>query len=296
MLINHKLGSLADFGVRSWPSYRYAYLFWIILAGLAAIYALSHHLRLSAGSFGAGYSKWGMRRKGLGTKDGRRGTILPSNNTMLSIAFLIVLSVVLCLVGYDYISPSSTTLNFASYRKRAFVPYGINKAFWTSGNRFGYMAFAMTPLVVLFALKAPPFAFLSLRPLTHLYSDKLALFHRAAAWLVWAFTTVHTILWTIQLFKDKHNGRAVWFTIWNSYHFIFGCIAYGLMTAVMVLSLKPVRKHGFEVSRNLTIVALTPLVLLHCTCGACLLNHRLFHYPSSSALVLDGRSPYSLGM
>ncbi|KIR59289.1 ferric-chelate reductase [Cryptococcus bacillisporus CA1873] len=230
----------------SWPSYRYAYLFWIILAGLAAIYALSHHLRLSAGSLGAGYSKWGMRRKGLGTKDGRRGTILPSNNILLSIAFLIALSVVLCLVGYDYINPSSATLNFASYQKRGFVPYGISKAFWTLGNRFGYMAFAMTPLVVLFALKAPPFAFLSLRPLTHLYYDKLALFHRAAAWLVWSFTTVHTILWTIQLFRDKRDGRAVWFTIWNSYHFIFGCIAYGLMTAVMVLSLKPVRKHGFE--------------------------------------------------
>lgn len=106
--------------------------------------------------------------KRLGTKDGRRGTILPSNNTMLSIAFLIVLSVVLCLVGYDYISPSSTTLNFASYRKRAFVPYGISKAFWTSGNRFGYMAFAMTPLVVLFALKAPPFAFLSLHARLHI--------------------------------------------------------------------------------------------------------------------------------
>ncbi|KIR56701.1 ferric-chelate reductase [Cryptococcus gattii Ru294] len=230
----------------SWPSYRYAYLFWIILAGLAAIYALSHHLRLSAGSLGAGYSKWGMRRKGLGSKDGRRGTILPSNNILLSIAFLIVLSVVLCLVGYDYINPSSATLNFASYQKRGFVPYGISKTFWTLGNRFGYMAFAMTPLVVLFALKAPPFAFLSLRPLTHLYYDKLALFHRAAAWLVWSFTTVHTILWTIQLFRDKRDGRAVWFTIWNSYHFIFGCIAYGLMTAVMVLSLKPVRKHGFE--------------------------------------------------
>ncbi|WVO24711.1 uncharacterized protein IAS62_006081 [Cryptococcus decagattii] len=195
----------------SWPSYRYAYLFWIILAGLAAIYALSHHLRLSAGSLGAGYSKWGMRRKGLGTKDGRRGTILPSNNILLSIAFLIALSVVLCLVGYDYINPSSATLNFASYQKRGFVPYGISKAFWTLGNRFGYMAFAMTPLVVLFALKAPPFAFLSLRPLTHLYNDKLALFHRAAAWLVWSFTTVHTILWTIQLFKDKRDGRAFFY-------------------------------------------------------------------------------------
>ncbi|XAO27422.1 hypothetical protein I312_106276 [Cryptococcus bacillisporus CA1280] len=195
----------------SWPSYRYAYLFWIILAGLAAIYALSHHLRLSAGSLGAGYSKWGMRRKGLGTKDGRRGTILPSNNILLSIAFLIALSIVLCLVGYDYINPSSATLNFASYQKRGFVPYGISKAFWTLGNRFGYMAFAMTPLVVLFALKAPPFAFLSLRPLTHLYYDKLALFHRAAAWLVWSFTTVHTILWTIQLFRDKRDGRAFFY-------------------------------------------------------------------------------------
>ncbi|KAL0245519.1 hypothetical protein I308_104651 [Cryptococcus tetragattii IND107] len=259
----------------SWPSYRYAYLFWIILAGLAAIYALSHHLRLSAGSLGAGYSKWGMRRKGLGSKDGRRGTILPSNNILLSIAFLIVLSVVLCVVGYDYINPSSATLNFASYQKRGFVPYGISKAFWTLGNRFGYMAFAMTPLVVLFALKAPPFAFLSLRPLTHLYNDKLALFHRAAAWLVWSFTTVHTILWTIQLFRDKRDGRAVWFTIWNSYHFIFGCIAYGLMTAVMVLSLKP-----------FFYIAHVVLVFLTIVCS--IIHHPVLWFWMVAALILWG--------
>ncbi|WVQ84567.1 hypothetical protein IAT38_006721 [Cryptococcus sp. DSM 104549] len=268
----------------SWPSYRYAYLLWMVLAFLAAVYALSHHLRLSGGSLGAAYARWGIRRKVFGRKTAsgsRRGTTLPSNNMMVAITILLVVTIVLCLIGSDYVRPSSSTLDFStSFRKRASVSYSIPKSFWTSGSRFGFMAFALMPLVVLFALKAPPFALLAVRAFTHVYSDKLALLHRAAAWIVWGFTTIHVVLWTIQLFQDQRNGRAVWFIIFNSYRFIFGCVAYGMMTAVMALSLRPVRKHSYE----FFYMAHVTFVFLTIVCSA--IHHPVLWFWMAGALGL----------
>ncbi|KAK8853337.1 hypothetical protein IAR55_004041 [Kwoniella newhampshirensis] len=245
----------------SWPSYRYAYLLWMVLALLTAIYALAHHLRLSGGSLRAAFKKWAMRRRPVGKKTagGVRGRALPSNGAMVAIAIIVIISCVLALIGSDYIQPTSSILDFSTSFRKRYVPYSIGKSFWTSGSRFGYMAFALVPLVVLFALKAPPFAIFAIRPITHLFADKLLLFHRASAWLVWAFTTIHVVLWTIQLFQDQRNGRAIWFIMWGSQRFIFGCIAYGAMTAVMVLSMKPIRKHGYEdIKRKLDPVYDTP--------------------------------------
>nr|ODO04175.1 ferric-chelate reductase [Cryptococcus depauperatus CBS 7855] len=262
----------------SWPSYRYVYIMWFIFAAIALLYAISHHIRLSGGSLGAIYTKWGIRRKAFGRpSNGRRGMVLPSNNIMVSIAILVAIPVALTLVGPDYVKPKLSVFN---YTKRAFVPYTINKAFWTSGNRFGDMAFALIPLVVLFALKAPPFAVFCLRPFTHLFHDKLVLFHRVAAWLVWAITTVHVILWTIQLFKDQHDGKAVWFTMWHNYRFVFGCIAYGLMTALMVASLKPARKHAYE----FFYIAHVILVCGTIVCSA--IHHPVLWWWMAAALIL----------
>ncbi|WVW86333.1 hypothetical protein I302_108377 [Kwoniella bestiolae CBS 10118] len=269
----------------SWPSYRYAYLLWFVFIALAGIYALSHHLRLSGGSLAAGFKKWGMRRKPVGRKSagGARGMALPSNGAIISIGIMTAVAVVLALIGADYINPNSSTLNFAdSFRKRASIGYTINKAWWTTGSRFGFMAFALMPLVVLLALKAPPIAIFAMRGFTHLYSDKLALFHRAAAWIVWGFTTVHVVLWTVQLFQDQQKGRAVWFLIWNSYRFIFGCVAYAAMTAVMVLSLKPLRKNSYE----FFYFAHVGFVLLTIVCSA--IHHPVLWFWMAGALALWG--------
>ncbi|WVQ66655.1 uncharacterized protein L199_004842 [Kwoniella botswanensis] len=269
----------------SWPSYRYAYLLWFVFIALGGIYALSHHLRLSGGSLGAGFKKWGMKRKPVGRKraGGARGMALPSNSALISIGIMSIVTVVLALIGADYINPNSSTFNFGdSFRKRASIGYTINKAWWTTGSRFGFMAFALMPLVVLFALKAPPIAIFAIRGFTHLYSDKLALFHRAAAWIVWGFTTVHVVLWTVQLFQDQQNGRAVWFLIWNSYRFIFGCVAYAAMTAVMVLSLKPFRKNSYEFFYAAHVV----FVVLTIVCSA--IHHPVLWFWMAGALALWG--------
>lgn len=235
----------------------------MVLALMAIVYALAHHLRLSGGSLGAAYAKWGMRRHTIGSKKpGGRGRTLPSNSILTFIALIFVVSCAFCVIGADYVNPSSSVLDFSTSfrRKRASSSpsYTIQKSYWTSGSRFGFIAFALTPLVVLFALKSPPFAVLSLKMLSELHADKLMTFHRASAWLVWLFTTVHVVLWTLQLFYDSYNGRAVWFYLWGNYRFLFGCVAYGCMCGVMVLSLRPIRKHGYEVSFDLFCLGCAP--------------------------------------
>ncbi|WWC91876.1 uncharacterized protein L201_006825 [Kwoniella dendrophila CBS 6074] len=273
----------------SWPSYRYAYLLWFVFIALAGIYALAHHLRLSGGTIGAGFKKWAMKRKPLGRKKkagGSRGIALPSNGSMISIGIIVAISCVLALIGSDYINPNSSTFNFSdsfnSKKKRAIIGYTINKSFWTLGSRFGFISFALIPLVVLLALKSPPIAIFSWKFFTNLYSDKLALFHKSTAWLVYIFTTVHVVLWTIQLFRDHQNGKAVWFLIWNSYRFIFGCVAYGAMTAVMVLSLKPIRKNSYEFFYWAHVVT----VLLTIVCSA--IHHPILWFWMAGALALWG--------
>lgn len=254
---------------RSKPSYRYAVLLWIVILFLACIYALFHHLRYSGGFVGAAFSRWSVRKKGIEGRPSKSkaqgGFSAPpetarkkhhshySNGALLVSAIFIIFPLVLCVVGADYLPPSTSLFAFA---KRAVAEttsapsYQIDKSFWTSGARFGLIAFALLPLVVLFALKAPPIAIFSLRPFTHLFSDKLAALHRTAAWLVWIVTSAHVGLWTAQLFIDTRgdgSGRKVWFVVWLKWRFIFGAVAYGFMTAVMILSLRPVRKHRYEV-------------------------------------------------
>ena len=278
------------------PSYRYAYLLWMVLAVIALIYAAAHHLRLSRGSLGAGYTRWGMRRTTIGSqKPGARNRSLPSNNVLVGVAVIAIATIVLSIIGSDYIAPSTSVLDFATLplRRDTNPAYTISKAFWTSGSRLGDMAFSLMPLVVLLALKSPPIAVLSLRALTHLWADKLAIIHRAVAWLIWALTTIHVILWTIQLFRDQLNGKAAWISMWSSYRFIFGCVAYGALTAVMLFSLRPVRKARYEVS-FLRLHSLTT-VLLSRPRHFRLRHHRSMRSASSSIVVLDGRCCCALG-
>ncbi|KAK4689596.1 hypothetical protein P7C73_g496, partial [Tremellales sp. Uapishka_1] len=264
-----------DAHLMSSPSYRYAYLLWIVLAFLILLYTISHHLRLSGTSLGATYTKWGMKRRTVGAR--RLSKSLPANSALLSMAIIIIPTVLLCILGQDYIAPSDGVFSF---RKRSGPTYSIGKSFWTSGSRFGDLAFALTPFVVLVALKSAPFGFLSFRGLTHLYFDKLAAIHRMAAWLLWALTTVHVVLWTVQLFQDQYNGKPVWLVMFTNYRFIFGVVAYGAMTAVMLFSLRPIRKGRYE----FFYIAHVVFVLLTLVCSA--IHHPPLWYWMAAALIL----------
>ncbi|ORX39399.1 hypothetical protein BD324DRAFT_619556 [Kockovaella imperatae] len=236
----------------STPSYRYAYILWMAFALIALIYIVAHHARLGRGSVPASLSRWSMRRHIVGSKKpGRRNRALPSNG-VLSVGILLVVPVVaLSIIGPDYIAPWASTFNFTAralkIRSSATAPsVTIQKSLWTLGSRMGFIAFALMPLVVLLALKSPPVAFLSLRPTAQLFADKLATLHRITAWLIWAITTAHVVLWTVQLFQDQYQGIPTWVYLWGNYRFICGAVAYFAMTALMVMSLRPVRKHRYE--------------------------------------------------
>lgn len=252
----------------SYPSYRYQYMLWFILALIALLYTVIHHARVSSGSFGAMYSRWSVRRRTLGSQKGgsQASRVLPSNGLIIMMATVIIAVLALCVVGPDYISPSTFVLNYGSTKKRALTSpvFTINKSFWSSGSRFGDMAFALLPLVVLLALKSPPVALLANRVVAQIYADKMAIFHRASAWLVWFITTIHVVLWTIQLFQDSYNGSSTWIALWTNYRFICGAAAYLFMCLVMVLSLRPIRKKGYEFFYISHVV----LVILTLACSA----------------------------
>ena len=283
----------------------------MVLALIAIVYAIAHHVRLSGGSMGAAYSSWGMKRVTLGSKkSGRRARAWPSNSVLVAAGIIAIVTAVLCVVGADYIIPSSSVLDFSSSFKRSVRPsyarrvveamkransspyYTITKSFWTSGSRFGDIAFALMPLVVLFALKAPPVAVLSIKWLTHLFADKLASFHRLSAWIVWIATTVHVVLWTIQLFQDSYNGKKVWVVMWTNYRFIAGSVAYLALTLVMALSIRPIRKNRYEVSRSsksFTVILtkqffyIAHVITVLVTIAACAVHHPVLWYWMAAA-------------
>ncbi|RSH80974.1 uncharacterized protein EHS24_008405 [Apiotrichum porosum] len=268
----------------STPSYRYAVIFWMVLAGIAVTYAVAHHLRIAGGSIGAGFNKWGMRRVTIGSKKGSRSTALPSNSVLLVSLLVTGLAIALCFVGTDYIAPG---LGLFSAAKRGMATntgpsYSIGKSMWSTASRFGIMSFALFPLVVLLALKAPPFAIFSVKVFTHLYSDKLMTFHRVTGWIIWAMTTAHVALWTVQLFRDQYNGKAVWFTLFTSVRFVCGIVAYFFLCLLMVLSVRPIRQNRYEFFyfSHVTIVLITMV--------ASVLHHPVLWYWIAAAAALWG--------
>lgn len=296
------------------PSYRYAYFLWFILIALVVLYSLLHHVGAGRSALGAWWSKALMRRRvwrqgkqqsasasaaggPLGKK--RRPKVLPSNAQIASIAVIGALSAALCVVGADYIAAGSSTWDLgSSFTKRAAASnlalpnYNISKTWWTSGSRFGLIAFALMPLVVLFALKAPPFALLALRAFTHLHADKLALLHRWTGRIVWLFTTLHVALWTVELFKDSRNdgtGRSVWNVAWLYSKFIWAVVGYAGMTGLIVLSIKSIRKRVYELFYILHVV-LTIVTLV----GSLLHYPPLWYWITIAAALWAGERAYRL--
>ncbi|KAI5452321.1 hypothetical protein NCC49_000884 [Naganishia albida] len=273
------------------PSYRYAYFLWFILLAFTVLYAIFHHLNLQTGFMGAFWNRVMMRRMVFRKKrdqkvstSGRkkRPLILPSNAQVLSIALVGVLGAVLCVIGADYIAADTGTWDLGtSFSKRGLVKraattyatplYNIDKEWWTSGARFGLIAFALFPLVVVLALKQPPAAILSIRQFTHLYADKLQLLHRWVGRLIWLLTALHVALWSVRLFKDQRSPtdtRSVWMVIWIYDKFQWAVVGFVAMTGLIVLSTNFVRKRAYEFFYAAHVV-LSILTMLGCA----------LHYP-----------------
>lgn len=310
------------------PSYRYAYFLWFVLFALVLVYSLLHHLNFRIGVIGGLWGKYGMRRLVIRTKHApssskgtprlgsgvaaekarfrrHRNWIWPSNAQIISVALMSISIAVFCVIGNDYLAADSGTWDLGtSFEKRMVLAkrasasvtlpnYNIGKSWWTSGARFGLIAFAMFPLVVLLALKSAPFAVFSLRIFTHLFSDKLALLHQWSGRIIWLLTTVHVVLWTVQLFQDSRgNGsdRAAWFFMFLYDKFIWAIVGYAAMSALVLTSLKSFRQRHFEIFYYSHVV-LTVLTLL----GSVMHYPPLWYWIAIAALLWIGERAYRLG-
>ena len=152
----------------------------------------------------------------------------------------------------------------------ASVPqYTIQKAWWTSGNRAGLIAFALFALCVLFALRRAPFAIFSNPFFPNLHSDKLIWLHRWIGRVIWALVALHVSSWSVQLFNDRRSGtdHVAYVYAWHFQRFRFAWAvsvyirqcsmalsdtylmfnqSFVLFTLLILLSLRPIRDKCYD--------------------------------------------------
>ncbi|KAF8447432.1 hypothetical protein L210DRAFT_3391034 [Boletus edulis BED1] len=250
------------------PSRRYSFLLWLAVVVIFLAIAVLHWTGSRGGFLGAIWSKWCLRRRTWRKKHAldlahqfhRQPTSLPSNAQLLSLTVLALASLALAFVGPDYLDPSlkvwqiqaraaSPSQLYDTSTYESYMPqYTISKSLWSSSARVGQIAFALFPLCVLFALKAPPFAIFAIPFMIQLYFDKLAWLHKWAGRLIWLLVSIHVALWSIQLAKDVNpsTGRVAYSYAWSYTPFIYGWIAFALLTLIILLSLHPVRRRFYE--------------------------------------------------
>ncbi|KAJ4000746.1 hypothetical protein F5050DRAFT_1728597 [Lentinula boryana] len=264
----------------------YTYLLWICVAFILLIFTIFHLTGSRGGFVAAAWSKWALRRRtwrGASVLERARRTgknihpvILPPNARILCLIALPIIAFLLAFVGPDYLSPelhlfdldspnlAARTTGYDASLFYQFQPqYTIHKAWWTSGGRTGLIAFSLFPLCVLFALKAPPFAIFALSFTTQVYFDKLAWLHRWSGRLIWLMTFLHVVLWSMQLLRDHRptTGKIGYTYAWQYDKFIYGWLAFGLLTLLISVSSRFIRKAHYEVF-YISHIVLVPLTLV----------------------------------
>ncbi|QRV85779.1 Ferric reductase like transmembrane component [Ceratobasidium sp. AG-Ba] len=288
----------------STTSYRYAYMLWLVITLFTLIVTLAHLSSRTTviGALWRKYSirrrTWrkqaSLRRIEKSKQPHRQPYSLPSNAQLIALILLFVAAALLCCIGPDYVSPytrlwdlksnltapalarrdiSAALDSWRQFDRRAPIAstpttrqpeYTIPKAWWTAGGRTGIIAFALMPLCVLFALKAPPFALFALPFTTQMHFDKLAFLHRWSGRIIWAITTIHVATWGVQLGRDQRHGineGIAWDYVWLYPLFIYGIIGYISMTLLVFLSLSPIRTRYYETFYVLHIF-LVPLTII----------------------------------
>ncbi|KAG8746943.1 hypothetical protein FRC10_003114 [Ceratobasidium sp. 414] len=252
----------------STTSYRYAYLLWLVITLFTLIVGIAHLSSRTtvAGvlwrKFALRRRTWrkhaSLRAIGKSKQPHRQPYSLPSNAQLVALLLLFVAAALLCCIGPDYVSPYTKLWDLKSnltapalarreimdaleawheFERRAPIAstpttrqpaYTIPKAWWTAGGRTGIIAFALMPLCVLFALKAPPVALFALPFTTQMHFDKLAFLHRWSGRIIWVITTIHVATWGVQLGRDERHGLNLgiaWDYVWLYPLFIYGVIA-----------------------------------------------------------------------
>ncbi|CCM02380.1 uncharacterized protein FIBRA_04475 [Fibroporia radiculosa] len=258
-------------------SYVYVYVLWFAIALVLVLLSLLRLTGLGSGFLGAYWYKWAIRRRTWRKKHTLRLAqskgdphkqphSLPSNAQILSLFVFVLLILLLTFAGPDYIVSSSPFLTStrspdASPLTQYIPNYTINKAWWTSGNRTGLIAFALFPLCVLLALKSPPFAVLAVPFLVRLYFDKLSWAHKWIGRLIWFFTALHVVLWSVQLAVERRSstGKTVYIYAWGYRDFVYGWVAFIALTLLVVMSFRSVRNLHYEIfyASHILLVPLT---------------------------------------
>ena len=197
----------------------YGYILWVVAFLIFLAFGIVNWTGSSGRFIGAIWSKWSIRRRTWrkkhsltiarrNNKPHQQPLSLPSNAQLLCLTVLLLATIALSTAGPDYITPQ----------------YTINKAWWTAGGRTGLIAFALLPLCVLFALKAPPFAIFAIPFMVQLHFDKLASLHRWSGRFIWLVCAAHVATWMVQLVTDirPSTGKIALTYAWKETQFIYG--------------------------------------------------------------------------
>lgn len=240
-------------------SERYVYILWILIAGIVVMLGFEYMLSLSQRTFlGAVWSKWATMQ--YIPRPVHRVAFFALQIRHVLFAILLFLPVLLLtFVGPDYIDPSVSV--FGSY-KHVDVQWGLGThervmtskptttlpyhTFWTVGSRFGDFCNALTPLVILFALKQAPFALLYLPVFGHFASNTLQFLHKWGGYLLWIYALLHTLLWIVQVARDARVQPDMWTLVLNVPRFRWAICAFIFLTLLIVLSIPPIRRYHYE--------------------------------------------------
>ncbi|CDU22660.1 uncharacterized protein SPSC_01290 [Sporisorium scitamineum] len=229
----------------------------------------------------------------------RRIFTFPSFGRIVLLFFMLTVPIVLTLVGADFIGPNvsvfdfsqswpSQTTNMAGLSRRSMhtlhkrvqwgqgtyphvttyppyltLPY---RTWWTSGDRTGDITMGLVPIVLIMALKQVPFALLSTRFFGGYSFDRLSFLHKWGGRIIWLFGTAHLVTWCIQLNKDTRIGEPVWSFVFMWTKFRWGWVSYGFLTAMIVLSIGPIRNRFYEwfyVAHVVTVAGFIITAMLH---------------------------------
>lgn len=199
----------------------------------------------------------------------------PSFGRILLLTALVCIPVALTLVGADYIRPgagvfdmseswpnSSISIYTPGLSRRSLIwgqgqypsvsikaptitlPY---RTWWTAGSRVGAMTNALTPLIVITALKQIPFALLSTRLMGGYSFDRLNFMHKWGGRIVWLFATLHVALWAVQITQEQAFYGKMWTFIFMWTKFRWGFVSYGFFTLLILLSIGPMRANYYEI-------------------------------------------------
>ncbi|CBQ73125.1 conserved hypothetical protein [Sporisorium reilianum SRZ2] len=229
----------------------------------------------------------------------RRIFTFPSFGRIVLLFFMLAVPIVLTLVGADFIGPNvsvfdfsqswpSQTTNMAGLSRRSahtlhkrvqwgqgtyphvttYPPYNTlpYRTWWTSGDRTGDITMGLVPIVLIMALKQVPFALLSTRFFGGYSFDRLSFLHKWGGRIIWLFGTAHLVTWCIQLNKDTRIGQPVWSFVFMWTKFRWGWVSYGFLTAMIVLSIGPIRNRFYEwfyLAHVVTVAGFIITAMLH---------------------------------